>query len=205
MRSSKVAFIVAIVAVLIVLLLGLKAGRPEAKLAVSIGVLSYGAWGQADYCVRLGLTNTGPATIRYSQFNINGSGWVLAESPTGWAVRDIGPSAGFPYRPELLRPGSNTFGIISLPSDTLRWQVGYKLSAASVRERVVARIPGKWRNRLYPLCQRLLPGKEGPEQEIQSQVFEGPHKDLETVSGEFPFLLDAGSLLPTDTDTDTVR
>src|SRR5205085_787670 len=114
--------------------------RP-ARLAIAIGVIDHRSWGQGpSSAVRVGITNTGRAIIRYNQMNFGGDASVRIESRNGWATRDIGPGALFPWMPALLKPGSNTSAVIPLPEGTLRWQICYKIRAASVRERVVSRI-----------------------------------------------------------------
>jgi hypothetical protein len=67
---------------------------------------------------------------------------------------------------------------------TLRWRVGYKAQAVSLRERVTERIPLKWRVRLRPLTERLS-NKEA-EHEITSAVFECPHNEPPVVDGGIP-------------------
>ena len=189
------------------------ASRHPARPVVSIGILSYTNWGKSpSICARVGLTNTGRVTIKFNQMNYR----VRIESPRGWSQEqpecyltsgwvswDFGPFAVTTLMPALLKPGSNTSATILLPADTLRWQVGYKVRTASLRERVASRIPAKWQRRLYPICQRLLSDKPGPEQEVLSGLFECPRNDAASLDGALPFLFDPfdpDKLWPANTD-----
>jgi hypothetical protein len=163
---------------------------------MSIGVLNY-IWSETpSLLVRVGLTNIGQATIQYNQLNFGGEAWVRAESASGWAVRDAGLLAACPWYPGLLAPGSNISAIILLPPDTLRWQIGYKIRTASLRSLVASKIPRAWRNRLDPLCQRFLSGKEGPEEEVSSGLFECPPNFARLGDGEIKFPFDSEGFLP---------
>jgi len=176
MRRSRLTVILAVLAIAMVALLVSLAGRPVLKPAISIGVLEYSNWGkEPSFSVRLRITNTGRIPIRYNQFNFNGKAVLRTESNKGWTDRDIGPYAVFPWMSAILLPGSNTFGNIALPADTLRWQIAYPVRAACQRDRVMARIPRKWTGRLRPICGQLFSDKEGPEQMIASEVFELPY------------------------------
>ena len=55
------------------------------------------------------------------------------------------------------------------------------------------RIPAKWRDRFRPLCERLFSGKEGPEHEIVSDMFEVPYV-LKTKNVEAPSINDFNPL-----------
>src|SRR5437879_6257891 len=129
--------------------------------------------------------------------NFSADAWVRTESRAGRTTRDVGPLA----LATLLRPGSNTTTSIALPSDTLRWQVAYKVRSASLRHRVVSRIPDKWRLRLYPLYVRLLPDQQDREQEIRSALFESPHEPP-PVDGGTPLLFGSEALWPASTEAE---
>ena len=152
--------------------------RPSSGPEVlSIGVLCYGSWGQGpSVSVRIGITNVGQTTIEYNRLNFSSNAALYVESENGWTTRDIGPLAGLPLMPTLLSPGASTSVSLVLPENTLRWQVGYKIRTASLRDRVSSRTPAKWRVRLQPLLEKLFSGKEGPEQEVRSRVFECPRR-----------------------------
>jgi hypothetical protein len=151
---------------------GLVLRHPASKPAITIGVREY----KSSVAVILEITNTGRTTIRYSPGNFDPDAWVQAVSQKGWTSRrSIGPLAGMVSMSALLRPGSNTFALIVLPRDTLRWQVGYKVRAASLRRRVQSRMPAKLWNALRPFLERILSDKEGPEREVVSPVFDCPH------------------------------
>src|SRR5947209_632908 len=65
--------------------------RP-ARLAIAIGVLDHRRWGQGpSSAVRVGITNTGRAILRYNQMNFDGDASVRIESRSGWATRDNSP------------------------------------------------------------------------------------------------------------------
>jgi hypothetical protein len=176
MRRSRLTVILAPLAIAVVAVIWFLAERPALKPAISIGVLEYRNWGKGpSLSVRLGITNTGRITIRYNQLNFDGRAVLRTESHRGWTDRDIGPGAVFPWMTALLPRGSNTFAIIALPADTLRWQIKYPVRAACMRDRVMARIPRKWSGRLRPICGQFFSDKEGPEQMISSEVFELPY------------------------------
>jgi hypothetical protein len=171
MQTRRIAAVLVALSLMIAVPVWLSAVRPAARPLISIGVLS-SRWGKPpSFSVRVGITNTGSTTIRYNQMNFDANAWVRTKSRSGWATRDIGPLTGLPWMPALLRPGSNTYAIILLPPDTVRWQVGYRIRTASLRDRVTSRIPGKRLSRLRPLCERFLSSREGPEQQIRSGLF----------------------------------
>lgn len=197
MRTRSLTGILAVLAIVLVALLWFLARRPAAKPAISIGVLSYKPWARTapDFSVRLGITNTGRITIRYNQVNFSGHAVLRVESHKGWATRDIGPGAVFGVMSALLSPGSNTTAFILLPSNTRRWQITYQFRAACPRDRIMSKIPAKWRGRFRPLCERLFSGREGPEQEIVSDMFELPYP-MRPSDHEAPPLNDFDPLSP---------
>jgi len=175
MRICSLKGILLVSSIVVIALVSVWTGRSTKKPSISIGVLSYDLWGKGPaFSVRLGVTNTSRTTIRYNQLNFSGDALLRTESQRGWTTRDIGPGAVFPLMPALLPPGSNAPAFILLPADTLRWQIRYPVRAASPRDRVMSRLPPKWRGRLRPLCERVFSAKEGPEQQIASDVFELP-------------------------------
>jgi hypothetical protein len=195
MWFHKLALVLAALALFIAALDWHTAEGPRAR--VSMGILSYRTSDNGPVLpVFLGLTNTGPTTIRCDSSFLSGGAWVRVELPGGWAVRALNPIAMVSLLPDLLRPGSNTSATVLLPPDALRWQVVYRVRTASLRDRVLSRLGSKWRNRLYPLCQRLLSAKEGPEQEMRSSVFECPLSARSLDGGRTSSLFDSNNLLP---------
>jgi hypothetical protein len=170
----RLTITVAILGLLIAGFVGLVLRLPASKPDVTIGVRAYNHWGSESLDVCLGITNTGHVAIRYNRCNFDSNAWVRTESENGWTNGDIGVIARVPSSQMLLCPGSNTFALLVLPPDTLRWQVGYRTRVASIRERVILRIPSKLRGILDPICKRVLSDKGGSQWEIRSPVFECP-------------------------------
>jgi hypothetical protein len=196
MRTRSLAITFAFLAIVIVMVTSrwVLPRRHSAKPVITIGVLSYGNWGNGpSLAVRVGMTNTGRTTLRYSHFNLSGDAMLRTESRKGWTTRDIEPRHNLPgplLKRAVLSPGSNSLATIVLPSDTLRWQVSYEVSAPSLRARVVSRLPNKWRTGLDPICKRLFSDKEGPTQVIVSDVFECPHLLVKESNDEYAPIFD---------------
>jgi hypothetical protein len=152
--------------------------RPPAKPTASLSVISYDTWERNSYSVRVGITNTSGTTLRFYLVSFGQDAVLRVESSKGWATRDIGRMAKLPFTRTsmgvLLPPGSGTTTIIQLPSDTLRWQLTYPVQAAGKRDRMIAKIPAKWRNSLRPLCKRLFSNRDEPEHNVTSDVFDLP-------------------------------
>lgn len=175
MWSSKHWLAIPAFGLFVALMLWLACASSRRIPTISIGVLSYDISYKGPFVPALvGLTNTSGATIRCDNLTLNGDAWVRVETVSGWAVRTLDPTAVVSLLPGWLRPGSNTSARLLLPPETLRWQVGCKVRTASMRDSLLSKLPAKWRNRLHPLCERLLSGKEGPKQEMTSGVFECP-------------------------------
>lgn len=156
----------------------LSAARAAARPRVSITPLSYETVGDTEpyLRVRIAITNTGHIALTYNPMNFCDDAWLRTESPRGWTNRDIQPGLAVPALISILRPGTRTTRFIRLPTDTLRWQVGYTIQNASTRQRLFASLSPKWFARLYP-CRRFLPDRQGPKQAVQSVVFELPQNE----------------------------
>ena len=135
--------------------------------------------------VRVGITNRGFRTIRYTRFNFDGDAWVRTESESGWTKRDLGPGALLPPFEALLESGADTLAFIALPGGTRRWQIGYTVRTASLRETVSSRITSQWARPIRPLILHFLSKKEG-WQEVRSAVFECPHNPQGRANGGQP-------------------
>ena len=196
MRTRRTAFLLAVFAVGVVVFLRFVAIRPPAKPAISVTILGYTKQGDL-LCARVSLANLGRASVSYNEgglavgfdaFNTSRSkgrasvsyklgglagpdGWLGAESSRGWTLREIG---GVILSRRLLQPGSNAVFTIVLPPDTLRWQAGFRVRAASLRELAAWNLRSKWFARIWPLFRLVLPDNKGPEQEIRTALFELP-------------------------------
>jgi len=201
MRTKPLILAGAGVAIVAAFLLHSLAG-PSARPTITIGVLSYTNYGGPILSVRVGVTNVGRVTIRYNPIYFSKDAWVRTESTKGWRTNDIGPYADAPTQPLLLKPGSNTFAALLLPPGTLRWQVGYKIRAASLRERVTLNMPRAWRGYLHPVLIHFLSSREGPEREIESPLFDAPHVEPPSVDGGMPVPLSSTQPRPAATDAD---
>jgi len=145
---------------------------PSPRYKIGIGVLKYIQNGPS-ITVLVGITNTGDSTIRYNQANIS-EARGRTETQRGWSTVNNSPTSLLPGTPTLLAPGSWHIDLVALDRDMLRWQITYKIRSASLRDRVFVRFPAKSRTYARPILRRVLPGKEGPEKEVQSEVFERP-------------------------------
>lgn len=200
MRWHRIITISAAFALLMGALAWFVTRRQITTPAIAIGILGYSSWGKGpSLAVSVGITNTGRTTIRYNKINFGGDASVRAELQNGWVTRDIGPMALLPWMPALLRPGDKTKANLMLPKGTLRWQVCYRVRGASLRECVASRIPPKWRGRLRPLCERLLSGREGPEREIVSELFDCPRVEPVGLVDGMPPLFDREAFWPAAT------
>ena len=114
----------------------------------------------------------GRASVSYKLGGLAGpDGWLGAESSRGWTLREIG---GAILSRRLLQPGSNAVFTIVLPPDTLRWQAGFRVRTASLRELAAWNLRSKCFARIWPLFRLVLPDNKGPEQEIRTALFELP-------------------------------
>ena len=171
MRTRRTAFLLAVFAVGVVVFLRFVAIRPPAKPAISVTILGYTKQGDL-LCARVSLANLGRASVSYNEGGLAGpDGWLGAESSRGWTLREIG---GAILSRRLLQPGSNAVFTIVLPPDTLRWQAGFRVRAASLRELAAWNLRSKWFARIWPLFRLVLPDNKGPEQEIRTALFELP-------------------------------
>jgi len=171
MRTRRTAFLLAVFAVGVVVCLRFVAIRPPAKPAISVTILGYTKQGDL-LCARVSLANLGRASVSYNEGGLAGpDGWLGAESSRGWTLREIG---GAILSRRLLQPGSNAVFTIVLPPDTLRWQAGFRVRAASLRELAAWNLRSKWFARIWPLFRLVLPDNKGPEQEIRTALFELP-------------------------------
>jgi hypothetical protein len=180
--SGVVALFVAGAAILLLLLICYRS--PSPKPALAIGVLNMTNFGGPIFSVQVGITNIGGVAISYNPINFSPYAWVRIESLKGWSTNDVGPYRNAGRFPRLLEPGSNTFGALVLPPGTLRWQVGYKVRAASLRHRVTSHLPAGWR-RIRTWVGWPFSNNEGPEQTIESPVFGPPHNEGGAVDAEF--------------------
>ncbi len=171
-REGRAGSLLGVVALAIVVYLGFVAVRSSAKPAISVTILGYTRQGKL-LCARVSLANKGRESICYNNGGglLGPDGWLLAESSSGWTHREIG---GVILSPSLLCPGSNTVFTVVLPLDTLRWQGGFRVRAASLREWATWKLNSRWFARLYPLCRWLLPQNKGRQHEITTGLVELP-------------------------------
>ena len=162
----------------------LSAVRAAARPRVSITPISYESWAgnKRNLYVRVAITNTGHIALTYHMVNFCDDAWLRTESASGWSHRVIQPAMALRLA-AVLKPGARTTRLIRLPPDTLRWEVGYSIRAASLRQQVEAALPRIWFLRLYSLCGRFLPDREGPKEAVQSTVFEYPQNEPLAMDG----------------------
>jgi hypothetical protein len=215
MLTRRTVFFLAVFAVGVVVCLRFVAIRPPAKPAISVSILGYTKQGD-QLCARVSLANSGRASVWYNVGGLAGpGGWLAAESPNGWHLREIGGSfdayiGGVILSSRLLRPGSNAVSTIVLPPDTLRWEAGFRVRAASLRELAAWNLRSKWFARIWPLCRLVLPDNKGPGQEIRTGPMELPlvlappdlRDDDRTAAGDGIFsVLSASGTSPTHCQT----
>ena len=171
MRSRSAPVIIFIVVGLLAaaVLINVLAPAPS-QCNLSIGVLQYQYLSPAGITVYVGITNTGNSTIRYNRTAFS-EAQVREQFPWGWRRGSNRPISLVPGTPELLKPGAHTEALVALHRDMVRWQVIYSIRSASLRDRILARLPAKWRSYASPILGRVLSGKEGPDTEVQSNVF----------------------------------
>lgn len=129
-----------------------------------------GSWLQAQMV----LTNEGRVSISYAAWGNEPYGWANVETGHGKTNGYLAPP--FTGGTALLRPRSVAKFWVILPTNTLRWQCGFEIDAASVRERGIWRVlESKFCRRapgalFYPV--RWLPDKTGPSLDLKSGVLE---------------------------------
>ena len=120
------------------------------------------------------LTNEGAVSVSYASWGTEPYGWAHAQTAIRWTNGELAPH--FTGSSTLVRPHSSSTFRVWLPAGTLRWQCGFSVRSASIRERAAARMFDiGWWNRLSPLSDwglRLLPFKTGANQEVQSDKYE---------------------------------
>ena len=129
-----------------------------------------GSWLRAQMV----LTNEGGVSISYDAWGNEPYGWANVQTDRGTTNGYLAPR--FTGGTALLRPGSAAGFWVILPTNTLRWQCGFTVETASVRERAIWRVleSGFYRSALEPLLYpvRLLPNKTGPRIEAKSVLLE---------------------------------
>src|SRR5262245_52668021 len=140
MRPRKIAFALALLVLAGILSLQI-AGIPSAeKPAIAISVLGYTNWHEY-VCPRIRLTNRGSSSVSFDGRATGPSGWLKVESANGWAG---GPLSSMTGATEMLRAGSSVVFYAVVPTRALRWQFGFSVRTASLRERAYFSVPGGW-------------------------------------------------------------
>jgi hypothetical protein len=120
------------------------------------------------------LTNEGRVSISYAAWGDEPYGVAKVETDQGTTNGYLAPP--FTGGTALLRPGGTAKFWVFLPTNTLRWQCGFEIETASVRERAIWRVlESKFYRSIpeplfYPV--RLLPDKTGPSVEVKSGLLE---------------------------------
>lgn len=180
--------------------------RPSPKPVISITLLAYTNVG--DFLsARVQIANSGQTVVSYngSLIDFGPVGWLRRESPRGWGDFNFGYASL--ARNQFLPPGSNMEFRVTLPLNTLRWELGFRVRNASLRTRVYWKLQDTWFNRHFRRWAwwRLFPDKPGPEVEVASERFEfiGPWfpgvpwgKEEPEEKGKIPVFLDDGLYPP---------
>ena len=129
-----------------------------------------GSWLRAQMV----LTNEGRVSISYAAWGDEPYGFANVETDLGTTNGYLAPP--FTGGTALLRPGGAAKFWVVLPTNTFRWQCGFEIETASVRERAIWRaLESKFYRSIpeplfYPV--RLLPDKTGPRVEVKSGLLE---------------------------------
>lgn len=128
------------------------------------------------------LTNEGTVSISYGAWGSEPYGWASVETAQGKTNGYLAPP--FTGGTAVLRPGDAITFSVALPTNTLQWQCGFDIEAASVRERTIWRVfENKLASKVPELCWyplRWLPDKTGPVIELKSQIMEITNRTPET-------------------------
>jgi hypothetical protein len=131
-----------------------------------------GSWLRAEMI----LTNEGRVSISYGAWGDEPYGWANVQTDEGKTNGYLAPP--FTGGTALLRPRCAAKFWVILPANTLRWDCGFDIETASVRERAIWRV---LESRVYPKVPeplfypvRFLPNKPGPRLEAKSGLLDVP-------------------------------
>jgi hypothetical protein len=160
----------ALLAIVVFAAAGVAMHPPADKPVLNVMVLGYTNW-HGFLCARVRVTNVGSCSVSYDSAATAPGGWLKTESASGWAEDGLGAFTGSLV---VLDPGSNVVFSAVMPTKTLRWQFGFSVRAASLRERAFWEEQRGWLGRLPVLGEwpRLLPDRRGAEQELRSEIFD---------------------------------
>jgi hypothetical protein len=125
-----------------------------------------GSWLRAQMV----LTNEGYVSISYAAWGDEPYGWAKVQTDQGTTNGYLAPH--FTGGTALLKPGCSAAFWVVLPTNTLQWQCGFEIEAASIRERAIRGVlRSKFCRRVpealfYPM--RLLPDRTGPSIEVKT-------------------------------------
>jgi hypothetical protein len=123
---------------------------------------------------RMNLKNEGKVSISYAAWGSEPYGWAKAETPQGLTNGCLAPP--FTGGIAVLAPGSNAVFGVWLPADTIRWECGFSVETASVRDRAIGKLVDAHQTSdflapvVWSVC--LLPDKSGPTAAIKSGSLE---------------------------------
>jgi len=146
--------------------------RPTEKPVISIALLGYTNWHEFTWA-KVRVTNIGSGSVSYYRAGTAPGGWLKTESASGWTDASLGVFTGALM---VLEPGSNDDFSAVFPTNVFRWQFGFSIRTAGVRERAIWRVLESRISRkvpellFYPI--RLLPDRTGPGLELKSEMFE---------------------------------
>jgi hypothetical protein len=123
---------------------------------------------------RINLKNEGNVSISYRAWGSEPYGWANAQTDQGPTNGYLAPT--FTGGIVVLAPGSNAVFGVWLPAGTVRWECGFSVETASVRDRAVDKLIQAHLGRVFQapfvLALPLLPYKTGPEVAIKSGPLE---------------------------------
>src|ERR1051325_9942055 len=120
-----------------------------APTSISIQLLSYHFY-ETGPVANLRIVNTGKTPLRWNAFGPEGCLEIKAD--TGWIKqRQLGDLAWL-HPPQILLPGMSKELGLGIRGQGSQWRVRYQMRASSPQQRALARLRGKWGNRLAVLC-----------------------------------------------------
>lgn len=186
MSKNRLAFtgVILIFAVLGLAIIGINR-PPSTRPTVTLTVLGYTnvtdysshAFHQGEWIrAQLAMTNEGNMSVSYTDTGDGRTpgGWIKAQTKSGWTNGPLSWHLSPVF--VLVRPKASITFSAWLPAGTLRWQCGFGIRTASLKERLAWRsFENRWWNRIGPIgwwVIKQLPNKTGPEQEFKSDEYE---------------------------------
>jgi hypothetical protein len=173
MRRCGAVVMVVVFGAVIAAILWTIGPRPSTTPSVALTLVGY--TNSAHFLVaQVSLTNAGRTAVSYEAWGPIPYGWVKAQTATGWTNTELAPN--FTGGTVVVLPGACENFRVVLPAATLRWQCGFSVRRATIRERAASIIlSSRLPYRVYPVCEwflGFLPNRLPSEQDFDSEVFQ---------------------------------